>query len=118
MDQYRREPTVKSIEEFIPSSVRIQQGGRVRNYVAAAIELLQNTGTVVVTGHGQAINKVVSVVEMVKRTNSVQSNVDIYSASETDVWKPLDEQLDTLQVTRHVPWMRITLTRMETETSF
>lgn len=50
----------------------------------------------VIVGKGKAINKAVTVVEIAKRRldGKVKQETDIYSVEATDVWDPVEEDLD------------------------
>uniref|UniRef100_A0A804NM42 DNA/RNA-binding protein Alba-like domain-containing protein n=1 Tax=Zea mays TaxID=4577 RepID=A0A804NM42_MAIZE len=67
---------------------------------------------------GQAINKTVMVVELIKRRvgglhqNSATESVDI-----TDTWEPLEEGLLPLETTRHVSMITVTLSKKPLDTS-
>ena len=49
---------------------------------------------IVVQGQGMAINKAVTVAEIIKRQNKVKSRVEIVSHDETDEWAPKEDELD------------------------
>nr|KAJ3420751.1 hypothetical protein HK105_005297 [Polyrhizophydium stewartii] len=103
MDRYRkRETLVQSTEgadagEAAGCEVVVHTGGRIKTYVEVALGLLQSGHRrVVVHGKSKAINKAVTVAEIVKRRADmqvVQTN-QLFSEEETDVWEPVNEELD------------------------
>ncbi|KAI9189487.1 hypothetical protein H9P43_000920 [Blastocladiella emersonii ATCC 22665] len=130
MESYQRAGTTKSVISVTPSSassgnpppaaaggnppptVRINENGKIRNYVSAAAKHLQSArGAVVIRGEGAAINKAVSVTEIVKRQfpGVVQAN-ELGCTKETTSLVPKDgAQLDRLQTIKHVPFLAMTL---------
>ncbi|KAL2911961.1 Ribosome biogenesis protein erb1 [Polyrhizophydium stewartii] len=123
----KRETLVQSTEgadagEAAGCEVVVHTGGRIKTYVEVALGLLQSGHRrVVVHGKSKAINKAVTVAEIVKRRADmqvVQTN-QLFSEEETDVWEPVNEELDmwsglltmvpSLHVTRHLPCIRIEL---------
>lgn len=53
-------------------------------------------GVVIITGKGNSINKAVTVAEITKRKleGKVNQETDIYNVAATDVWEPVEENLD------------------------
>lgn len=67
---------------------------------------------------GRAINKTVVVAEIIKRRiPSLHQLTEIGSVDITDTWEPLEEGLDTLETTRHVSVISITLSKVQLDTS-
>jgi len=59
---------------------------------------------------GRAINKTVTIAEIIKRrVPSLHQITVIDSTDITDVWEPIEEGLETLETTRHVSSIQITL---------
>jgi DNA-binding protein len=113
MQNYRKRARVKNFPEFIPNCIQVQHGGRVKNYVQAAQQLLsaESVSKITIIGHGVGINKAVSVGEILKRQNSLESAIEMFQEDETDEWEPLDSQLDKIVVTKHVPCIKIILAK-------
>ena len=67
---------------------------------------------------GRAINKTVTVAEIIKRRiPHLHQLTEIGSVNITDTWEPLEEGLDTLETTRHVSVISITLSKVQLDTS-
>ncbi|KAK0577446.1 hypothetical protein LWI29_033062 [Acer saccharum] len=67
---------------------------------------------------GRAINKTVTIVELIKRRIvGLHQNTAIGSTDITDTWEPLEEGLLPLETTRHVSMITITLSMKELNTS-
>ncbi|KAE9620959.1 putative DNA/RNA-binding protein Alba [Lupinus albus] len=91
-----------------------------RNYITYAMTLLQEKGSneIVFKAMGRAINKTVTIVELIKRRIvGLHQNTAIGSTDITDTWEPLEEGLLPLETTRHVSMITITLSKNELNTS-
>ena len=67
---------------------------------------------------GRAINKTVTIAEIIKRRiPNLHQLTEIGSVNITDTWEPLEEGLNTLETTRHVSVISITLSTVELDTS-
>ena len=67
---------------------------------------------------GRAINKTVTIAEIIKRRiPNLHQLTEIGSVNITDTWEPLDEGLNTLETTRHVSVISITLSKVQLDTS-
>ena len=67
---------------------------------------------------GRAINKTVTIAEIIKRRiPNLHQLTEIGSVNITDTWEPLEEGLNTLETTRHVSVISITLSTIELDTS-
>lgn len=121
MDRYVRVEQAKTEQSsIIDNEVRIMAAGQVRNYITYATSLLTEKGHVAVTlkGMGRAINKTVTVAEIIKRRiPNLHQLTEIGSVNITDTWEPLEEGLNTLETTRHVSVISITLSTVELDTS-
>ncbi|GFP93393.1 ribonuclease p protein subunit p25-like protein [Phtheirospermum japonicum] len=63
---------------------------------------------------GRAINKTVTIVELIKRRIvGLHQITAIQSTDITDTWEPLEEGLQTLETTRKVSMVTITLSKNE-----
>ncbi|KNE71070.1 DNA-binding protein Alba [Allomyces macrogynus ATCC 38327] len=99
--------------------ITVTANGRIRGYIAAALSALESPHHAVhVYARGAAINKAVSVVEIVKRklpAAGVTQINSLGSVAETDTWEPKDADagkppLDRILVTKHTPYLTVTLT--------
>ncbi|KAJ0475301.1 putative DNA/RNA-binding protein Alba [Helianthus annuus] len=98
-----------------------------RSYITYAMTLLQEKGSseIVFKAMGRAINKTVTIVELIKRRIvGLHQNTSIGSTDITDTWEPLEEGLlpmlfilFQLETTRHVSMITITLSKEELNTS-
>lgn len=94
--------------------------GQVRNYITYATSLLTEKGHDAVTlkGMGRAINKTVTIAEIIKRRiPHLHQLTEIGSVNITDTWEPLEEGLNTLETTRHVSVISITLSKVQLDSS-
>lgn len=67
---------------------------------------------------GRAINKTVTIAEIIKRRiPNLHQLTEIGSVNITDTWEPLEEGLNTLETTRHVSVISITLSTVQLDTS-
>ncbi|KAK9048971.1 hypothetical protein SSX86_032062 [Deinandra increscens subsp. villosa] len=93
---------------------------RMRSYITYAMSLLQEKGSseIVFKAMGRAINKTVTIVELIKRRIvGLHQITSIGSTDITDTWEPLEEGLLPLETTRHVSMITITLSMNELNTS-
>ena len=73
---------------------------------------------VTLKGMGRAINKTVTIAEIIKRRiPKLHQLTEIGSVNITDTWEPLEEGLNTLETTRHVSVISIVLSTAELDTS-
>eukprot|EP00250_Pteridium_aquilinum_P006438 c16364_g1_i1 orf=168-1181(+) len=122
MERYKR---VNSSRTTGPSSIkeneiRITTQGLPGSYISYAISLFQdNMATeVVLTAMGRAINKAVTLAEILKkRIEGLHQNITLSSSDVKDVWEPLEEGLETLEMVRHVSMISITLSTKELDVS-
>ncbi|TQE07552.1 hypothetical protein C1H46_006872 [Malus baccata] len=116
MDRYQRVEKPRVETPIDENEIRITSQGRMRNYITYAMTLLQEKGSdeVVFKAMGRAINKTVTIVELIKRRIvGLHQNTTIGSTDITDIYEPLEEGLDTLETTRHVSMIVITLSKKE-----
>ncbi|AQK50053.1 uncharacterized protein LOC100276330 [Zea mays] len=120
MDRYQRVEKPRNDTPISQNEIRITTQGRMRNYISYGMSLLEENGhdEISIKAMGQAINKTVMVVELIKRRvgglhqNSATESVDI-----TDTWEPLEEGLLPLETTRHVSMITVTLSKKPLDTS-
>ncbi|KAK9835165.1 hypothetical protein WJX81_002353 [Elliptochloris bilobata] len=102
------------------NEVRIMAAGKMRNYISYATALVTEKGhtAVVLKAMGRAINKTVTIAEIIKRRiNGLHQDTKIGSVGMTDTWEPLKEGLNRLETTRHVSVIAITLSMEPLDTS-
>ncbi|KAI9222883.1 hypothetical protein BC828DRAFT_377297 [Blastocladiella britannica] len=98
--------------------VTVGENGKIKNYVGAALKLLtaSSTATVRIRGDGAAINKTVTVTEIVKRRLAAdqlafsQEN-ELGWTAHSETYTPNKPRLDTLKATRNVPFLLVVLQR-------
>ncbi|KAH6557314.1 hypothetical protein KP509_1Z121900 [Ceratopteris richardii] len=117
MDRYQRvEKTHRSEEPIAQNEIRITTLGRMTNYITYATSLLQDktTSEIVLKAMGRAINKSVTIAEIIKRrVEGLHQITTIGSTDIVDVWEPLEEGLHPLEQVRHVSMISITLSLKE-----
>ncbi|RUP11971.1 hypothetical protein BC936DRAFT_139906 [Jimgerdemannia flammicorona] len=128
MENYRRQPKSQEInqEHSLPApadnEIRVTTQGKIKTYVSHGLALLQASliyqdsrfHSIVLTGQGKAINKTVSVTEIIKRRldGSLHQYTQVGNVKATDVWESVQRDLDKLVVTRHLPVITIHLATM------
>uniref|UniRef100_A0A6N2K3M0 DNA/RNA-binding protein Alba-like domain-containing protein n=1 Tax=Salix viminalis TaxID=40686 RepID=A0A6N2K3M0_SALVM len=120
MDRYQRVEKPRADKTIDENEIRITSQGRMRSYISYAMTLLQEKGSneIVFKAMGRAINKTVTIVELIKRRIvGLHQITSIGSTDITDTWEPLEEGLLPLETTRHVSMITITLSKMELNTS-
>ncbi|XXG86277.1 hypothetical protein AAC387_Pa11g1200 [Persea americana] len=120
MDRYQRVEKPKEEAPINENEIRITAQGRMRNYITYATNLLQDKGSneIIFKAMGRAINKTVMIVELIKRRIvGLHQKTSIGSIDITDTWEPLEEGLVTLETTRHVSMITITLSTKDLDTS-
>ncbi|KAF2297973.1 hypothetical protein GH714_006802 [Hevea brasiliensis] len=120
MDRYQRVEKPKADTPIDENEIRITSQGRMRSYISYAMSLLQEKGSneIVFKAMGRAINKTVTIVELIKRRIvGLHQITAIGSTDITDTWEPLEEGLLPLETTRHVSMITITLSMKELNTS-
>jgi len=82
-----------------------------RSIIAYATNLFQKGATeVILKAMGLAINKTVTIAEIIKRRiTGLHQNTIIDSTDIIEVWEPLEEGLENVETTRHVSSIQITL---------
>ncbi|XP_052202147.1 uncharacterized protein LOC127807943 [Diospyros lotus] len=116
MDRYQRVEKPKVDTPIDENEIRITSQGRMRSYITYAMSLLQEKGSneIVFKAMGRAINKTVTIVELIKRRIvGLHQITSIGSTDITDTWEPLEEGLLPLETTRHVSMITITLSKEE-----
>ncbi|KAG7369242.1 DNA/RNA-binding protein Alba-like protein [Nitzschia inconspicua] len=103
-------------EDFLDTAanceVRITQQGKPRNYISYSMNLFaKGSDTIVLKAMGRAINKAVTIAEILKRKMPLHQCNALSSVEMIDVFEPLEEGLDTVTSRRYVSCMKITLSR-------
>jgi ribonuclease P/MRP protein subunit RPP25 len=117
MEKYRLVQEQKGDgEEFLDTvtnaEVRITQQGKPRNYISYAMNLFsKGSDTICLKAMGRAINKAVTIAEILKRKMPLHQCNALSSVEMIDVFEPLEEGLDTVTSRRYVSCMKITLSR-------
>ncbi|KAG6432016.1 hypothetical protein SASPL_103589 [Salvia splendens] len=119
MDRYQKVEKPKIETPIDENEIRITSQGRMRSYITYAMTLLQEKGSddIVFKAMGRAINKTVTIVELIKRRIvGLHQITAIQSTDITDTWEPLEEGLQILETTRKVSMVTITLSKKELDT--
>ncbi len=107
-------PQLIAGQESVTPDIKIMPSTKISNTVTQCIQRLQNHQRIVLFGKGSAINKTISIAELVKRNSGlgeVGQVTDIGSVRTVDVWKStLDPPLDDVCVDRNLPFIQIVLT--------
>ncbi|XP_074263757.1 uncharacterized protein LOC141586442 isoform X2 [Silene latifolia] len=120
MEQYVKVEKPKVETPIDENEIRITSQGRMRSYITYAMTLLQekNANEIVFKAMGRAINKTVTIVELIKRRIvGLHQVTSIGSTDITDTWEPLEEGLLPLETTRHVSMITIILSKNDLDTS-
>lgn len=120
MDRYQKVEKPRAEQPINENEIRITSQGRMRNYITYAMNLLQEKGSseIVFKAMGRAINKTVTIVELIKRRIvGLHQITTIGSTDITDTWEPLEEGLLPIETTRHVSMITVTLSKNELNTS-
>nr|GEW65397.1 DNA/RNA-binding protein Alba-like protein [Tanacetum cinerariifolium] len=120
MDRYQKVEKPRAEQPIDENEIRITSQGRMRSYITYAMTLLQEKGSseIVFKAMGRAINKTVTIVELIKRRIvGLHQITSIGSTDITDTWEPLEEGLLPLETTRHVSMITITLSKNELNTA-
>ncbi|VFQ63188.1 unnamed protein product [Cuscuta campestris] len=119
MDRYQKVEKPREVTPIDENEIRITSQGRMRSYITYAMTLLQEKGAdeIVFKAMGRAINKTVTMVELIKRRIvGLHQLTTITSTGITDTYEPLEEGLLPLESTRHVSMITISLSKKELDT--
>ncbi len=96
-----------------PNEIRITQQGKPRNYISYAIGLFNKEGndSITLKAMGRAINKCVTITEILKRKMPLHQITALSSEEIIDVFEPLEEGLDVVESKRYVSCMVVTLSK-------
>jgi len=82
--------------------VRITQQGKPRNYISYAMKLFaDNSDKIVLKAMGRAINKAVTIAEILKRKMPLHQCNFLSSVEMVDIFEPLEEGLDRVTSRRY-----------------
>ncbi|CAB9519905.1 ribonuclease P MRP 25kDa [Seminavis robusta] len=85
------------LEQTSESEVRITQQGKPRNYISYAMNLFaEGSNIIVLKAMGRAINKAVTIAEILKRKMPLHQVNALSSVEMIDVFEPLEEGLDVV----------------------
>jgi len=120
-DKYRRvEKAKKERDETInENEIRVTFQGRIRQYLNYATTVFkEKNGTeVVLKAMGRAINKAVTVAEILKQNiPGLHQITNIDSTEIIDIFEPLEEGLDRVETTRHLSSISIHLSTVPLDT--
>mmetsp|Transcript_15228 Transcript_15228/g.30345 ORF Transcript_15228/g.30345 Transcript_15228/m.30345 type:complete len:194 (-) Transcript_15228:8-589(-) len=95
------------------NEIRITQQGKPRNYITYAMGLFTDHGAdrIVLKAMGRAVNKAVTIAEIIKRKTPLHQITSINSCELVDVFEPLEEGLDRVESRRYVSCMTILLSK-------
>mmetsp|Transcript_19992 Transcript_19992/g.28448 ORF Transcript_19992/g.28448 Transcript_19992/m.28448 type:complete len:163 (+) Transcript_19992:152-640(+) len=96
-----------------PNEIRITQQGKPRNYITYAMNVLA-TGAdeVILKGMGRAMNKTVTIAEILKRKAPLHQITSISSFEVVDRYEPIEEGLDVVEAKRYMSCMTIILSKI------
>jgi len=120
MEKYEKIEKPREDPKIQDNEIRITTKGKVRNSISYATTLFKEKGhtEVVLKAMGRAINKTVTIAEIIKRRiPGLHQLSEISSTDITDVYEPLEEGLDRLETVRHVSSIIITLSTKPLDSS-
>lgn len=116
MEHYKKTKTetepVPELEGINP--LVVINNGKIPNYVNVCTKILQSENEVYLYGCGFAVNKTVTVTEILKRNiEDLSVDICIFNVPEADYWESISGDLDVLKVIRNLPGIRIKLSTKE-----
>lgn len=123
MEKYRKVENKNKVDDKPKENeIRITAQGKLSRYVGYAVRLLENqekpVKELVLKAMGRAINKTVTLAELIKRkVFGLHQITRIESTEIHDVWEPLEEGLDKVQTSRPVASITIILSLSPLESS-
>jgi len=114
--RHHRDPATASLpppQQSHHNEIRITQQGKPRNYITYAMGLFTEHGAdrIVLKAMGRAVNKAVTIAEIIKRKAPLHQITSIDSCELVDVFEPLEEGLDRVESRRYVSCMTIVLSK-------
>jgi len=111
-DNNNNENDSDSDDSKMSCEVRITQQGKPRNYISYAMKLFaDNSDKIVLKAMGRAINKAVTIAEILKRKMPLHQCNALSSVEMVDVFEPIEEGLDRVTSRRYVSCIQITLSK-------
>jgi DNA-binding protein Alba len=109
-------------EKIKENEIRITSSGKMKNYIDYAEKNLTNAEKpnteVILKAMGRAINKAVTIAEILKRrVPGLHQITRVHSTEVTDVWEPIEEGLDRIETTRRISSISIILSTKPLDTS-
>ena len=113
MENYTCVPD-QSTEEKLINCLSIHAGSKMKAMISKAEQILVKYKNVKMSASGKSINKLVSIVEILKRNNYLFQYNHLSTHVQTDVWLA-KEPLGSIKVEKQTPTLTITLssTRLE-----
>jgi len=111
MNKYQLVSDIKPEEPSKDNEIRINKNGTISKYISYAIKLIQQENkTFVIRAMGLTIQKAITVAEILKRRIAgLHQLTELGSVEVIDIFEPLEEGLDRVEVTRKIPAINITL---------
>ncbi|PFX28415.1 ribonuclease P protein subunit p25-like protein [Stylophora pistillata] len=110
----------ESKEEKETCDIHVKSGSKIRNIISQAFRLLQNKKgeKVVLIGSGPTVTKTITCAEIIKRKSKGLHQVNkLFYSRIQDTWESKEDHLDKLQVTRKIPSISITLSKIPLDAS-
>mmetsp|Transcript_25283 Transcript_25283/g.49010 ORF Transcript_25283/g.49010 Transcript_25283/m.49010 type:complete len:190 (+) Transcript_25283:176-745(+) len=97
--------------DFSSCAVRVTQQAKPRTCITNAMNILNGNNHVELKAMGKAINKAVTIAEILKRKMPLHQVTSLSSCEIVNVFEPLEEGLDTVVNQHYVSCVTITLSR-------
>lgn len=110
----------ESEEKKEACDIPVKSGSKIRNIISQAFRLLQNKKgeKIVLIGSGPTVTKTITCAEIIKRkTKGLHQVNKLFYSRIQDTWEPKEDHLDKLQVTRKIPSISITLSKIPLDVS-
>lgn len=111
--QYEKVKKDKKQEQITENEIRITSSGKTRSYITYAVQAFQEKkhDSVVLKAMGRAINKAVTICEIIKRrVADLHQITEVGSHHIVEEWEPKEQGLSKKETTRNVSSITITLT--------
>lgn len=115
MNKYQLVSDRKVEEPSKDNEIRITKNGIIGKYISYAFRLIQDENkSLVIKAMGQTIHRAIIVAEILKRriVGLHQIN-ELGSVKVVDIYEPIEEGLDKVELTRQIPSITITLSTQE-----
>jgi len=115
MNKYHLVSDKKVEEPSQDNEIRITKNGLIGGYISYAFKLVQDENkSWVIKAMGQTIHKAITVAEILKRRiEGLHQINELASVKVVDIYEPLEEGLDRVELTRHIPSISITLSTQQ-----